>query len=259
MPRHPTPQADSAGVPWTGRTLNPTPFAGDTGEPDAALAAAATGHAEGRVPLAQVVAALAAARLMVAVVATEEETAVDPGTGLPVDSRADMALVTLTGKDGRRALPVFSGTAALAAWDGAARPVPVEAARAAQACVAEGCDLLLLDPAGPATVLVPRPAVWAVGQGRAWLPSPDDPEVAAAVRAALAGIRRLRAAELLPGRGAELRVRLLVEPGLDRAGLDALLAEAGERLAADPLVAERVDSLELAPEQVRDQAAEAAG
>lgn len=249
MTRHPTPQADSAGVPWSGRTLNPTPFAGDTGAPDPDLAAASAGHAEGRVPLEQVVAALAAARLMVAVVATEEETAVDPATGLPVDSRADMALVTLTGADGRRALPVFSGAAALAAWDAAARPVPVEAARAAQACVAEGCDLLLLDPAGPVTVLVPRPAVWAVGQGRAWLPSPADPEVAAAVRQALTGDPRVRDVDCLPGRGAELRVRLLLEPGLDRSGLDAVLAAAGERLAADPVVAERVDSLELAPEQ----------
>jgi hypothetical protein len=254
MTRHPTPHTDSAGVPWAGRTLNPQPFAGDTGEPDPGLAAALAGHAEGRVPIEDVVAALAPTRLMVAVVATEEETAVDPATGLPVDSRADMALVTLTGRDGRRALPVFSGVAELAGWDSRARPVPVEAARAAQSCVAEGCDLLLLDPAGPVTVLLPRPAVWALGQGRPWLPSPADPEVAAAVSAALSGIRGVHAVDCLPGHGAELRVRLLLEPGLDRSGLDALLASAGERLAAEPLVAERVDSLELAPEQAPDGA-----
>lgn len=248
MTRRPTPHADSAGVPWSGRTLAPQPFAGDTGEPDPGLAAALAGHAAGRVPTPDVVAALGPARVMVAVVATEEEGATDPVTGLPADARADMALVTLTGQDGRRALPVFSGTAALAAWDPQARPVPVESARAAQACVAEGCDLLLLDPAGPVTVQVPRPAVWALGQGRDWVPSPADPLVADAVRRAAGTDPRILAASCAPGHRAELRVRLELRPGLDRADLDVLLAAVGERLAADPVLAERVDSLELAPE-----------
>ena len=46
-----------------------------------------------------------------------------------------MAAMTLLAADGHRALPVFTSIAALAAWDPAARPVPVTAARAAQAAV----------------------------------------------------------------------------------------------------------------------------
>jgi hypothetical protein len=47
------------------------------------------------------------------------------------------------------------------------------------------------------------------------------------------------------GGRAELRVVLAVAPGLDRAGLDAVVAEAGQALARTALVVERVDSLEL--------------
>ena len=110
------------------------------------------------------------------------------GTGLTVETSTDMAVVTLTGPDGRRALPVFTGTAALAAWDPTARPVPVTADRAAQAAVAEGCDVMVVDLAGgggaPATELRPS-QVWALAQRRAWLPAHEDPFVRAAVEGAV--------------------------------------------------------------------------
>jgi hypothetical protein len=245
--RRPTGQPDSAGVPWSGRTLAAQPFAGDSGEPDPRLQAALAAHAAGSAETSDVVVALAAARVMVAVVAIEHESAFDPGTGRAADSRAEMALVTLTGPDGRRALPVFSGTASLAGWDPRARPVPVESARAAQASVAEGCDLIVLDPGGPICFQVCRPAVWALGQGRRWLPSPTDPDVLAAVRlAALAG-GQVRSVTCRPGRAAELRVLLGLPEGLDAEGLEAVLAGVRDRLAADRLLAERVDSVELAP------------
>jgi len=161
------------------------------------------------------------------------------------DAGADMGLALLTGADGRRALPVFSAVSSLTAWDGDARPVPVEAARAAQAAVAEGCDAMVLDAAGPAPFVVRRTAVWALAQGRVWHPAAEDPEVRAAVQAAVAGLRPVRGVRCEPGERADLRVVLGIEPGLSPAALDGVLAAVRSALSVDEVVAERADSLEL--------------
>ncbi len=276
---------DSAGVPWAGRTLTAQPFAGDTGQADArlarAMAAAAGGADPAFVPVdrlraeAEVVAALAGTRLLVPVVAVLTEPAAPPGPDEPDDANgpddpndrndpnhpddpagrlrraaegdksADMALPLRTRADGVRVLPAFTSTAALAAWDAGARPVAVEAERAALAAVAEGCEQIVLDEAGPVPFPVRRPALWALAQGRPWVPSPHDPDVVAAVAAACAGPAVLEGTRCEPGTRAEMRVVLGVRPGLDRRELDALLAGVRARLAADEVVAERVDSLEL--------------
>lgn len=227
------PPADSAGVPWQGRTLSPPPFAGDDGAPDPALERVLSGYAAGTADLADVVRAVTGTRLVVPVVARPGETS------------AEMATVTVRGRDGRVGLPLFTGVRTLAAWDAAARPVPVAARRAALSAVEEGADVVVLDVAGPVTVVLPRPAVWALAQGRPWVPSPADPGVAEAVRRALAGLPEVTTVRCEPGGRAELRVVLAVRPGLDRAGLDALTGRVSQRLAAEPVVAERVDSVEL--------------
>jgi hypothetical protein len=103
----------------------------------------------------------------------------------------------------------------------------------------------VLDPAGPATAVLPRPAVWAVAQGTEWTPAAKDAQVAAAVTEAARSVDGVVAAFAQPGHRAELAVVLQVRPGLDRQGLDALTREISERLAASDVVAERVDSLEL--------------
>ena len=109
---------DSAGTPWAGRALSGTGFDADDGAADPAwLAALAEVH---RRPSAEADALLvrtaAAARWLVPVVAVIDETD-DGAHGHTVDKQTDMALVTLTGPDGRRALPVFTSVEALAAWD----------------------------------------------------------------------------------------------------------------------------------------------
>jgi len=243
-PEPPGGRADSAGVPWHGRTLSPQPFTDDPGDADPALAAALAGHAEGRVEPAGVVAALAPARVLVPVVAVLGGDH-PVGAGLRADTGADMALVTMTGADGVRGLPVFTSTAALVGWDPVARPVPVESVRAALSAVAEGCDRLLLDLAGPHPFVVVRPAVWALAQGRAWLPSPNDPDVVAAVERAAGAVPGVLGVRCEPGVGAELRVVLGIRAGLDRDALDGVVARVRTVLAADSDVADRVDSMEL--------------
>lgn len=101
-----------------------------------------------------VLAALAAARLIVPVTAV-------PGA----EQAVDMALPVMVGTDGRRALPVFTSVAALAAWDESARPVPVDSRRAAAGALQEGCDFLVLDPAGPVTWVADLGQVQAIAAG----------------------------------------------------------------------------------------------
>ncbi len=249
--RHGDAHGDSAGTPWSGRTLTDGPFTGDDGAvaaPVAALLADAERTGE-PVDVAALVAALPGARLFVPVTAISAGT--DAQTG--GDLGADMAIPTLRSPDGRDALPVFTSVAALVAWSAKARPVPVEARRAAVSAVQEGQQLLVLDPGvrGPAgSVVVPRPALWALAQGEPWTPSPRDPAVAAAVAAAALGVAGVVRARCEPGRGAELRVVLDVVAGLDAEALAWVTSEVPRLLAADPVVAERVDSLEVAAQQL---------
>ncbi len=119
---------------------------------------------------AAVVASLATARVFVPILATLAEEG-DGVADLHADKQADMALVTLKAPDGRTAMPVFTSAASLAAWHPEARPVAVYAARAALSAVAEGAELLVLDPGSPITFVVRRPAVWALAQQRDWTPS----------------------------------------------------------------------------------------
>ena len=238
--------SDSAGVPWGGRTLPPGGFSGDDGTADAdlsaALAAVRAGLADDRV----VVQALALARLLVPIVAVLGEAAEPVAGGAHGgDKGADMALVTLAGPDGRRALPVFSSVAALAAGDSTARPVPVEARRAAVSAVAEGCDLMVLDPAGPTTYVVSRPAMWALGSGREWRPAHHDDDVRAAIGAAVGAEPDVEGFEAVRGAEAELQVVLSVRAGLDAEQVRATAQRVADALQASDVVRERVDGLEL--------------
>jgi hypothetical protein len=161
------------------------------------------------------------------------------------DAGADMALITLTGKDGVRALPAFTSVSALAAWDGDARPVPVEAARAAQAAVAEGCQLLLLDLGSPHSVLVPRSLVWALGQGRAWLPPSQDPEVLDGVGRVCASASEVVGVQVEPSEGTEVSIVLGLSPGLDRERLAGVAEAVRAGLRTSPVVAERAEGIHL--------------
>jgi hypothetical protein len=70
------------------------------------------------------------------------------------DKEADMAAVLMTGADGRQALLAFSSVAAMAAWNGDARPVPVWGRDAARAVLTEDATAMLLDLASPTFTVV---------------------------------------------------------------------------------------------------------
>ncbi|MHA7134894.1 SseB family protein [Oerskovia turbata] len=240
----------SKGAPGaSGKALPPSSgFADDDGSADPALVRVLADHAAGTAPLVDVVAQLSRTRLLIPVLAELEKSGVGEH-GQKVDKEASAGVVALEAPDGRRALPVFSSVASMAAWRPDARQVPVDAPRAALSAVSEDWSLLVLDPAGPVTVLVPRPAVWALAQGKDWAPAVVDgavaPDVAAAITGAITGIEHVAAVRAETGRSAEIAVVLAIDSGLDRRGLDTVLARVNAALAGSDVVSERVDSLEL--------------
>ncbi|NYG08225.1 hypothetical protein BJ986_002712 [Phycicoccus badiiscoriae] len=230
---------DSAGIPFGGRELTGTGFDGDTGEADAALLTALAEPGDE----VSLMAAVAAARLLVPIVA--EPVSVDASGEHLVEKQTDMAAVTLVAPDGTRALPVFSSLASIAAWDAAARPVPVTAARAAQAAVSERCEVMVVDLAGPRTVALRPSMVWALAQQREWLPAHEDETVRRAVAAAVREQEAVLDHELGPGAPGEgvLRVTLRLTPGLAADTVQGIATAVGERLATDGEIRARIDGL----------------
>ena len=263
---------DSAGRPWAGRSLSGDDasihnFEDDDGTADAGYLSARTALLAGQGSEADVVASLSTARVFVPIIAElaeEAEGAADAhGVALHGDKQADMALVTLKAPDGRTAMPAFTSAAALRAWHPDARPVAVYAPRAALSAVAEGADLLVLDPGSDVPFVVRRPAVWALAQQRTWTPSYADPELAQTLGEAAAGFPAVRRVEIHPGGGvasltADGRqlpgggagpgaavVQLYLEDGLDAAGVQSIVAGLNNAWARNELFAERVDSIEI--------------
>lgn len=232
---------DTGGLPWQGRTLTGTGFDDDTGAADAALAALLAQPEPDPVAL---VAAVAAARLIVPIVAVPGE--IDTSSGIPVDATSDMASVTLVAPDGQQALPAFTSTAALAAWNPEARPVPVTAQRAALAAVQEGCEVIPLDlgvPPGPAAYTLRPSMVWALAMARPWLPAHRDEHVAAVVTAAVADVPEVTGHALEGGDDGALQVVLELRPGLTQGQVQEIVRGVGERLAADGEARARIDAL----------------
>jgi hypothetical protein len=188
--------------------------AGDLGEADPGLVAALATYTRDAAREPEVLTALAASRILVPVLAVPAEEEGVAAAGRRGEKSTDMALVTLVGTDGRRALPVFSSLAALAAWDLQARPVPVEAPRAALSAAAEGAQVLVVDVAGPTTYVVSGPALRRLAEGEACRPAYDDPRVAHEVARLCAAQPEIRAAWLVPAAGLDARIAVhLRAPG----------------------------------------------
>ncbi|WP_246306700.1 SseB family protein [Herbiconiux flava] len=246
MPSH---FADSAGQPWQGRHFEShgAPSDDDGSAPPALLAALTAFRAGEGAPDA-VVDAVRDVRLLVPLVAHAGDEGVT-ATGLRVDKTQELSLVTVAGPGGRTVLPAFTSVAALGAWNPSARPIPVAAPRMALAAVAEGTELIVLDPGSATEFVLRRPAVWAIARSAPWLPAVDDPEVVAAFEASVADEPAVAALRLVAGDpgyrmlGHDVVVVLALVPGLDQAALGALTSRLQERWAAHPLIAERVDSL----------------
>jgi len=119
----------------------PGRFHNDDGSADLAIRSARTPE--------QLLQALNAGRVLVAIVATADERG-DDGS----DKSSHMSVVSMVSADGRRGLLAFTGLDALQAWDPTARPVPVSGADAARAALDDGCEAMVIDVAGPRNQVV---------------------------------------------------------------------------------------------------------
>jgi SseB protein N-terminal domain len=172
--------------------------AGDTGGADPAVTAVLAAYAAGATAEHAVLAAVAASRLLVPVVAVlaeaDDDGTVPPalasGRSAPFDPRSEketeMALPTLIGNDGRKAVIAFTGTDTVKRWRQDARPVPVPAARLWPAVAAEQADAVVIDVAGPVPLVIEGARLRALADG-APPPLPHaDPDIRAQVAAVTA-------------------------------------------------------------------------
>ncbi|MFE6736834.1 SseB family protein [Microbacterium sp. NPDC057650] len=242
--------ADSAGVPWAGRSFESNPHTADDGSADPALLDALLRFRAGSGSQVEVVDAFRSARVLVPLVAEKGDEGVGP-TGLKVDKTQELSIVTVAAPDGRRVQPVFSSVQTMSRWDATARPIPVEAVRVALSASSEETDLIVLDPASDTEFVFRRPAVWAIAQDQRWEPSFLSPEVFTALQTSVAHELAVIDVHVSSGdpdarmRGPELIVTLELADGLDQQTLDAVLARLAQRWAADDRIAVLVDSLSV--------------
>ena len=243
-------QADSAGVPWAGRSFEPNPHAADDGLAPPKLAAAIAAFRDGTAAQADVVAAFAESRLLIPLLAQLGDGGAEIGAhGLAADKSQELSIVTVAGPDGRRVLPVFASVDAMSRWNPIARPVPADGVRVALAAADDGTELVVLDPGSPTEFVLRRPAVWAVAQSHEWTPPFESDAVRSAFERSIQSELAVLAVTLLAGdpqallAGPELVVRLELVQGLTREELDATTARLARRWAADEVIATAVDSL----------------
>lgn len=156
------------------RQLAPSPFPGDDGlaRPETRRALAAAVQDASPTTYLRAVSALCVDRLLVPVVATATRLGQTVG-GLSSDKEAEMSVVGLTDRDGRRAMLAFTGLDALTAWDARARPVPVTLDLAAQSALADGAVALLIDVAGPAPAVIDGEILAQLAEGHRLVALPD--------------------------------------------------------------------------------------
>ncbi len=252
------PAADSAGQPFAGRSFEVHPFAGDTGDRDPVLdralqdfsqAVATLPPAAADVAFGKIVDSLAKARLLIPLIAEAGDLGLTE-QGLVVEKTQELSVVHVEGPDGRAVAPVFSSVSAMSVWKKDARPVPVEASRAALAAVAEGLGLMVLDPGSAHSVVLRRSALQAVATGEAHREPVDDPAVQVELAHALEPHRDVVVShEFRSGdtarklEGPEIMVWLALAPGLSPNQFTALVEDISATWQGNPLLQARVDGL----------------
>jgi type III secretion system (T3SS) SseB-like protein len=250
-------------------------FAADDGSADPSVTAALDAFAAGAGSEQEALTALASVRLLVPVVAAltpGEDPA--PGTAASASSApgpaachppgrpppgghlsagpaaagrlagggekgSEMALPVLIGQDGRRAMAVFTGVAALARWQPAARPIPAGAADVWRAAMQDGCAVVI-DIAGPVPLAVEGDRLAALAAGEPVPPPHQDTDVRDAVARAV--VESAAAAGISPGAvgfalrpgadGTDLVIEVAAPAGLTRPAAERVAAQAGSAAMA---------------------------
>lgn len=239
---------------------SPTPFSGDDGAADPAVARALDALDAGSRPrhllLERLWSALAASRVIVpveahALPARTRPAGPTPGGKAPThpvhtaDASRDAATLAVELPDGHIALPVFTSVGAMLAWRADVRPVPVEPRRAAVVAYEHTDQLWVLDP-GTRDLRLPRPAVVALAGGEDWVPSWRSTLIQDELTAQLSGLEGVTAVAFAPGQASELRILLRVDASAGRGAVADTLAACQEVLV-NPAWGELIDTVELVP------------
>jgi hypothetical protein len=194
--------------------LNPggQQFRDDNGAADPRVAAALAAYQAGQGSEQAALTALAAARMLVPVVAVLAGSSAAGSSAASRDKDSEMVLPTLIGRDGRPAVLAFTSVDTLARWRANARPVPAETGRVCRAAVADGCAVVI-DVAGPVPLAVEGARLEALAAGQPVPPAHEDPDLRAAIGAALAGEPVIGGFTLAPSQPADLAVRLRLADG----------------------------------------------
>lgn len=213
-------------------------FRDDDGAADHGVAVALTAFAAGAGSEGAVLAALAGSRLLVPVVAVPAgEHDGDAGAcaqqGEQVAEKvSEMAMPTLIGMDGRRAVPAFTCVDTLRRWQDDARPVPVAARHVWQAAAQDSCAVVI-DVAGPVPLAVEGARLAAMARGEVAPPPCEDPDVREIVAGAIAGQLAIAGFELRPGAGDhDLVIALALAPGSASQDVTELANEIGAAVLA---------------------------
>ena len=249
--------ADSAGQPWSGRHFEPNARADDDGSADPLVISALElfrsydpSAPQRAAAQAAAVGAIARSRLLVPLVAEAGDEGLG-ANGLVVDKTQELALVTVAGPDGQKVLPAFTSVDAMTKWRADARPVPVDARRAALAAVAEGVAWIVIDPQSPTEFVIRRPAVRAIAQGHAWRPNHADPDLHAVFEKSVAADPYVRSIRMVPGDpdargfGEELILQVVLVPNLPQEDVMSSVQALSSAWAGESIISERIDSMKI--------------
>jgi hypothetical protein len=187
-------------------------------------------------------------RLLVPLVAHAGEVGVD-AHGRRSDKTQELSLVTVSAPDGRRVLPVFTSTEAMAAWNPMARPIPASARRAALAAAGEDTPLMVLDPTSSTEFVFRRPMLRAIAEGTPWVHPCQDQQIVSEFNRSISAFPAVRAVRLLDGdpdarlSGPQVMVELGLVPHLTQGRLDQVLGGLQQRWQTSQTIADGVDSL----------------
>jgi len=150
-----------------------------------------------------------------------------PGAGRAGEKATDMAMPTLIGLDGRRAIPAFTSLDSMRAWQPDARPVPAPASRVWSAATADSCAVVI-DVAGPVPIAVEGARLAALARGQTAPPPCADSDVHEVVSDILAGQLAVAGFELRPGGAdSDLVIALTLSDEGARHEVTELAAEVG--------------------------------
>lgn len=208
-------------------------FRDDDGSASPEVATLLAEFEAGRCGEHSVLVALASSRLLVPVVAVLADQPDEDSSlrqAIRGEKASDMAMPTLIGLDGRRAVPAFTSVESLKLWQADARPVPARASAVWQTARA-GSSAVVVDVAGPVPFAVEGARLAALARGEQPPQPAQDSDVHEVVADVLANQLEIASFELeAADDGHDLVLVLALTPDAAGARTEQQLAALGSEV-----------------------------